>query len=735
VKLSPLKQILILLSVAVGLGLASLALDKIFAAPPRTPNPIPAENGAEGSNGWMLERSGYLVADDAAGQIKGYASAPSVNKGGTLALYVSVSPTQSFNIDIYRVGWYGGQGGRLKQQVGPLAGVEQPACPQNPDTGMAVCAWSASYQLAVPTNWTTGVYLAVLTNESNYQNYIVFVVRDDSRVPHLVYKQPVNTYQAYNDYPDDGRAGKSLYEYNSFGADTLAGTPRAVKVSFDRPYAQTGAGDFLTWEMPLVRWLERKGYDVGYTTDVDFHEAQGSASQTRGLRGLLSPGHDEYWTQSMYSTAVGMRDAGVNFAFLGANAIYWQARYESSAAGVADRVLVCYRDPGRDPMADPNLKTVRWREAPVFRAEQTLIGVQYVAKLPENTTYRVANTDAWVFTDSGFKPGDSVPNLVGNEADAALPQYPLPAVRKDTYALLSASPVVDDYGATVDAQSAIYQAPSGAWVFATGTMAWSWALDQIHDYDPRIEQVTSNVLDAFVLGALPRPTPLPVPTTQHTRQILQDGPAAYWRLGTRSGWRILDLSGHGLAAMYNQTPPAPDSDDGVPALLPRLVASDFTIEGWMFLDDPTWNAAQNYNNTLVSAFGKVRMLVRPGASSPAPTLGNFGVWLNGTEYELQPPQSGIDNTHRWVQWALVRNAESLSLYRNGQLLAHRADLPPRATADLSAALTADRGGAYPLKGRVDDVAVFTRALTAANLQAHYESALPTLAVPVNRTGR
>jgi hypothetical protein len=186
--------------------------------------------------------------------------------------------------------------------------------------------------------------------------------------------------------------------------------------------------------------------------------------------------------------------------------------------------------------------------------------------------------------------------------------------------------------------------------------------------------------------------------------------------------------------MYNQTPPAVDSDEGVPALLPRLSANDFTIEGWTYLDDPTWNAAQNYNNTLVSGFGKVRMLVRPGASSPARTLGNFGVWLNDTEYELQPPDGGLDNTRRWVQWALVRNAASLSLYRNGQLVAQRSDLPPEAAADLGGALSADRGGAYPLRGRVDDVAIFTRALTATELQAHYASALPTLAVPASRTG-
>src|SRR5207245_7109887 len=125
-----------------------------------------------------------------------------------------------------------------------------------------------AYTLVVPTTWTSGVYLAVLTNSQNYQNYIDFVIRDDSRVAALVYQQSVTTYQAYNNYPNDG-TGKSLYEYNSAPPNTLTGTARAVKVSFDRPYSNNGDGQFLTWEVYFVRWLERWGYDVAYSTDVD----------------------------------------------------------------------------------------------------------------------------------------------------------------------------------------------------------------------------------------------------------------------------------------------------------------------------------------------------------------------------------------------------------------------------------------------------------------------------------
>jgi hypothetical protein len=161
-------------------------------------NPIVVENQQAGSSDWRLGQPGYSVADNATGQIKGYASATSVNKGEQIDFHVTVNPAQGYTIDVYRMGWYDGQGGRLLQNIGPLDGISQPECTVDPATGLADCDWSSSYTLAIPNTWTSGIYLAVLTNEQSYQNYIVFVVRDDTRTADLLYQQSVTTYQAYN---------------------------------------------------------------------------------------------------------------------------------------------------------------------------------------------------------------------------------------------------------------------------------------------------------------------------------------------------------------------------------------------------------------------------------------------------------------------------------------------------------------------------------------------------------
>jgi hypothetical protein len=470
-------------------------------------NPIVIENQQPGTSQWQIPWGS--AATDVGGQIKGYASATSVNKGQNITFYVSVSPSQTYTIDVYRMGWYQGLGGRLMQHIGPLSGSKQTTCPTDATTGMIECHWAAAYVLATQTSWTSGVYLALLTNSQGYKNYINFAVRDDSRVAALLYQQPVTTYQAYNDYPYDNRTGKSLYLFNSYGRNTVTGGANAAKVSFDRPYMGDGTGinwgqSFLSWEFAFVRWMEKSGYDVTYATDVDTHANGG---MLLNYRGILSVGHDEYFSKPMYDAFIAARDAGVNLGFFGADAIGWQVRFEPSTSGVPNRVLVCYRDATIDPTTDPTLKTVEWNNPLLNRPEQTLIGVEYTHQVMWQQLYDgyvpyvVTNSSNWVYAGSGFRNGDSVPGIVGYEADRFFTEYPPPNAVSGTYVLLSNSPFTSNQSTADHSNSSIYQAPSGAWVFATGTMGWSRALDnynQVNVVDPRIQQTTTNILNRFI---------------------------------------------------------------------------------------------------------------------------------------------------------------------------------------------------------------------------------------------
>src|SRR5690242_20432214 len=68
-------------------------------------NPIQLENTKSGTGIWQLENP----ANDH--EIEGYASLTSVARGGSINFHIS-SADPVLALAIYRVGWYGGAGGR-----------------------------------------------------------------------------------------------------------------------------------------------------------------------------------------------------------------------------------------------------------------------------------------------------------------------------------------------------------------------------------------------------------------------------------------------------------------------------------------------------------------------------------------------------------------------------------------------------------------------------------------------
>ena len=92
----------------------------------------------------------------------------------------------------------------------------------------------------------------------------------------------------------------------------------------------------------MIRWLESKGYDVAYCSNVDTHE---NGPLLLRHKAFLSVGHDEYWSWEMRANVEAARDQGVDLAFFSANVSYWQIRFETSPiSGAADRTIVGYKE-------------------------------------------------------------------------------------------------------------------------------------------------------------------------------------------------------------------------------------------------------------------------------------------------------------------------------------------------------------------------------------------------------
>jgi hypothetical protein len=87
-------------------------------------NPIVAENAKPGTRSWVITKPAW--PKDL--RLSGYASAPSVLHGGSVILYITDNAApQRVTLDIYRMGWYQGNGGRLLETVYVTA-TSQPPC-------------------------------------------------------------------------------------------------------------------------------------------------------------------------------------------------------------------------------------------------------------------------------------------------------------------------------------------------------------------------------------------------------------------------------------------------------------------------------------------------------------------------------------------------------------------------------------------------------------------------------
>jgi hypothetical protein len=471
-------------------------------AAPRQPDLIRAENARPGTTDWMLTNTRVDPATKyRCPWVEGYCSRTSVRAGDELAIMVSTNPPSPFVLDLYRLGYYGGKGGRHLQRLGPFKGTAQPDPPVGPER-LRECRWEPATTVRIPADWPGGVYLGKLTAErEGLQSYVVFIVRDD-RPCDLLFQCSDTTWAAYNRWP-------SQFALYDDGTKQWYWGPN-VRVGWDRPYGKycqildaplsQGSGEFLLWEFPFAFWLEKEGYDVSYISNVDTH------ADGRGLlraQAWLSVGHDEYWSAEMFRHVAAARDAGVNLAFFSGNAVYGKVDFHANSASAADRAI---RRVGVFGPIDER----EYRGFPEMRGltqdgpnEATLMGARTIHPVTGGADWICANDKHWLFAGTGMTAGDGVRGLVGWEwhgGPAAIPGLEVVArgpIRQPTGEA--------EYTAT------IYPAPKGNLVFNAATIWWADGLSAPPGYqhpaahgakpqgpDRRVQRITANLFDRFL---------------------------------------------------------------------------------------------------------------------------------------------------------------------------------------------------------------------------------------------
>ena len=398
---------------------------------------ISTENKKPGTTSWQLT---YIRSKDYRSEmIEGYCSHTSVRVGEEMKIYLSALPATDVNIDIFRMGYYGGKGGRHIKKLGPFPVEPQPTPPIG-EHRLRECQWALTTSLSIPEEWVSGVYLGKLSCTGHrYESYFIFVVRDERKAD-IMFQTSDTTWHAYNKWPDD---------YSLYDSDPPR-QPHSTRtwVSFERPYGKypqvvdqplsQGSGEFLLWEYPLCYWLEQNGYDVTYCSNIDTHSDREGLNR---VKCFLSVGHDEYWTLDMFNHVKDAVDQGLNAAFLSGNSIKWMIDLKPSIDIGAEQIDVRsgLTKEGQRMPTQPNpigrsFRTMyrlarfgglsdeekaRPNYAGPFSMEGPNEGILMGARNPSppngSGDWVVRKPDHWIFEGTGMMEGDKIPGLVGWE--------------------------------------------------------------------------------------------------------------------------------------------------------------------------------------------------------------------------------------------------------------------------------------------------------------------------------
>jgi len=510
-----------------GLGIATGAYgaSKNPGKPSKSPKSdlIQRENAKPGTRDWLLTKTrtvpgkiNNILLNGRSQVIEGYCSANSVRAGEKLQIMVSANPESAFKLEIFRTGYYNGDGARLMKRFDLLKGITQPDPPVG-ENYVRECQWEPSVEFEIPKDWLSGVYLGKLTAEkTGTQSYVIFIVRD-GRPCDLLFQCSDLTWSAYNRWPTD----YSIYTKHKGYSST--GVPSGT-VSFDRPYAlfthpvnkikkSGGSGEYLPWEFPMSFWLEQHGYDVSYISNIDTHTDPDGLLRTKGF---ISVGHDEYWTLDMYNNVMKARDEGVSLSFFGGNSVLCVVPMLPAGNGTPNRAT--RREGFFLPVSGKIPEAVKRKmvNQEGFEPNMGPDGARLMGARLDTSgkgggggrgsgDWTCALPDHWLFAGTGMKKGDSVKGLVGWEWHGA-PAMDLPGLN----VVAEGTPFINgkEMGRYT---STLYDGPKGNVVFNAATIWWANGLSSPPGHvnpsrhgvtqqgpDKRVQQITHNLFQRII---------------------------------------------------------------------------------------------------------------------------------------------------------------------------------------------------------------------------------------------
>ena len=395
------------------------------------------ENAKRGSSGWRN------VTAVTATTAQFWLDKVSAGCGEQVGVHLAAGGTTHFQL--WRLGWYAGNRGRLIRSwnatpgtplapppsqppasmttaqlppsttaPGPLSsasGAPAPADSYPTYAGASATAWPLSTSFSVTPDMAPGLYLLMGAGPDGVATGAPLVVRDDLGPHALTIVAPTLTWQAYNKW---GNA--DLYAWpNADG--TVGGSAEADVVTFNRPVMNIWAhAELLGQEKGFLQLVNREGLDVTWVASQDLQRPQAVLSQTRAL---VMSRHDEYWTTQMRATTVALVRRGVNLIDLGGNNMYHAGKFLDSSL----RWYEVRKSNNPLHAHDPAYKmSYRFVDAPTSNPQARLIGENFNC-ISHWTAFKVSDPNFWAWRAQKLRKGRLFPNIVGSESDGPSAGY------------------------------------------------------------------------------------------------------------------------------------------------------------------------------------------------------------------------------------------------------------------------------------------------------------------------
>ncbi|RCJ24646.1 hypothetical protein A6770_03000 [Nostoc minutum NIES-26] len=520
-------------------------------------HPIFLENLKPGTENWL--QINYATGLE----IAAFMTAESINKGESIDIKANILNPGNIKIEVYRLGYYGGVGARLVSTADNIPAIKQPISNEQVDTQTKLIRydWGKTYTITTDDTWVTGCYMVKLTDKITTKQCIAFfVLRDDALESDVIYKFGFATHLAYNTFAYDEVNRKSTYSKGE----------RALQISQDRPWeANTYNTDAvnsnpLRWEVNTIRWLEKNCYRVSYCSGQDI-DKNGSVFVTK-YRVFMNSGHDEYWSFKEYKAIKESIEAGVHVVSLSANTCYWNIKWhddyrtadlyklnEPLAGGVVSNYVPdTFNIPPTYRFRDPDLLGKTFDGCQI-RGECGLLGVGYIGDI--SNIYAgydlTVKKDHDVFRETGLTVGSKLNQLLGYEWDHIDPSpQAQPQIKSDTPNFLdciifestipNTIPDISNVSqsflgdlpmeAVQTSHSVYFTTPSGARVFAIGSIQSVWGLDSWEVLPARestaYQRLIYNVFeDMGVWGGFAPPVSVQLMERMMTPHFLENQPS------------------------------------------------------------------------------------------------------------------------------------------------------------------------------------------------------------------